>query len=61
MIQIKQQRTKRNCKLFVLNFNIMSAIAINFLGEAPKFWRISKVFNLLILCYLHVKQAKIAL
>lgn len=39
----------------------MSAIAINFLGEAPKFLHISKVFNLLILCYLHVKQAKIAL
>lgn len=48
MIQIKQQRTKRNCKLFVLNFNIMSAIAINFLGEAPKFWRISKVCSHLI-------------
>lgn len=39
----------------------MSTIAINFLGEAPKFWRISKVYNPLILCYLHVKQAKIAL
>ena len=26
----------------------MSAIAINFLGEAPKFWRISKVYNPLI-------------
>ena len=48
MIKINQQRTKRNCKLFVLNFNIMSAIAINFPGEAPKFWRISKVYNHLI-------------
>lgn len=39
----------------------MSAIAINFLDEALKFWRISKVYNLLILCYLHAKQAKITL